>query len=362
MAAIDGGFHGISSTGPGGFCVIIKEGRVIHKRAYGLAVLHPPRPATVETPFHLASCGKQFTTTMIMMLKDRGMLRVDDPVAQHIPELHANRAFEHVTIRHLMTHTSGFEDAYNDFIDVVEDDPTNEQVLVWLAQHWRPAHPPNTKYSYCNTAYDLMGTLICRLLGCSFNDALQQLICRPLGMTRTFSGGAGSEADAAMFSSVGAARSYTKGKLEEGSSYEQLNGSGSVYTTADDLVLYDAALWSGGLCSSESLAEMFTPHLLADGKSTEYGFGWNLCEGGNVAGNCIWHNGSWLGFVSNICRWPKFGVTVFQVSNKAEFDVDASIERIEEALLASGELAGEPEEEEEKEDEEEDEGEDEDDG
>lgn len=299
---------------PGAIVVVVKDGEIQDRAAYGLANLKENQPLTMEHMMHLASVGKQMTALGIMLLAKDGLLDYDDPVGKHIPELaHFGNEF---TIRHLLTHTSGLPDYEDDLLDALfarSQEPDNEDLIAVLSDWEGPQESPGEVFEYSNPGYELLGAIAARVSGMSFPDFMEKRIFDPLGMKQTFSlPNKSRRADPLV------AMSYTDedGSIEPYPSdpLDNLLGSGSIYTTAGDMALYDEALYRGTLISTSALEEAFQPVKLNDGSVEPYGFGWEL-ESWNGK-PYVAHSGAWLGFESDYVRFLERHFSVLVMLNR----------------------------------------------
>jgi CubicO group peptidase (beta-lactamase class C family) len=295
---------------PGLALVVSRDGQPVKAQGYGFANLELRVPATPDTVFQSGSVGKQFTAMAVMMLVEEGKLGLDDPISRHFKG--APGAWKGITVRHLLTHTSGIKDWGPPEIDYRKD--YTEAALVKVAMTLRPDFAPGTEWSYSNTAYVLLGVLVGQASGKFYGDFLKERVFDPLGMT---SSRVISEADLVKNRAAG----Y---RLEQGEIKNQewvspsLNttADGSLYLTAHDLAKWDAALGAGKLLKPESYAAMWSPVRLKDGTTYPYGFGWGFDElrGERVIG----HGGSWQGFRTAIARYPDRKLSVMVLANLAQ--------------------------------------------
>lgn len=297
--------------GPGGAVMVIQNGEIVHQNGYGLADVENDKPITTDTVFHLGSVGKQFTALGIMILAEQGMLKYDDPISIHLPEL--AWMDDGVTVRRLLHHTSGImgyddsDDIYNALV-ASAGKPGNENLLQVLAEQGSMLANPGDEYSYSNAGYDLLGVLIERLSGQSYPDFMEENIFSPLGMKHTF-----AVPNDARLNEDTVAQSYSTDGAYEPDILDGLNGAGSIYSTLGDLYLYDQALYMNVLVSQETLAEAFASGVLNNGEETAYGFGFEL---GEYTGEMyIGHSGAWLGFESYYLRFPTRNLSVVVLLN-----------------------------------------------
>jgi CubicO group peptidase (beta-lactamase class C family) len=285
-----------------GSVLVAVNGRAIFRNGYGESDFGTHErfgPATISC---LASVSKQFTAMTIMMLAEQHKINYDDPVAEYIREWPAYASG--VTVRHLLTHTSGIPDLG----DLGIDHPglTNAEVLKTLVNRNDLIVKPGGRYRYSNTGYILLAIIVERITGQSFKDYLTNNILIPLKMDNTFL------MDAAVKRPGNLAIGYSAfGKVDNEISLT--TGDGGMYSTVDDLLKWDAALYSGRLVKPATLDTAFTPATVREGKST-YGFGWNIM--GNRDDLVVWHTGNTAGFRAFIERRLRDRVAILMLTNK----------------------------------------------
>ena len=302
-----------SADAPGGAVIVLRDNSIVYQSAYGLAHLERGDPLTVDHVLHMASVGKQVTGLAIMMLSEEGTVRYDDPVGDYVPEL-AHWGPD-VTVRSLLTHTSGLPDYDYFFDDPIDrsDQPTNADLLAVLADLPQTPNAPGDFFEYSNLGYDLLGVVVERASGQSFPDFVHAHIFGPLGMRGTF-----SLPNPARRAGPLVAISYTGDSSDPepypSDEFDELYGSGSIYTTVGDMALYDRALYDATLVSEETLAEAFQPVALNDGRKEAYGFGWEIEEVDGVS--YVAYSGSWLGFNADYVRVLDQHLTVVVLLNR----------------------------------------------
>lgn len=289
---------------PGVSLAVIKDGQIVLAKGYGLANVEHQVPAKAETIFQSGSMGKQFTATAVMMLMEDGKLAIDDKLNKYFPD--APEAWRNVTIRHLLTHTSGMTDYPSDF-DFRRD--YTEDELYQRAKAIPLAFQPGEKWGYSNLGYVMLGILIHKVSGKFYGDFLQERIFKPLDMST-----------ARVISESDIVPNRASGyRLDKGQLKNQDWVSPSLNTTADgalylnvyDMAKWDAALYTEKLLKRSSLDQMWTPVKLNNGQTQPYGFGWAL---GEVKGHrYVQHGGAWQGFKAQIIRFvdDKFTVVLF---------------------------------------------------
>jgi CubicO group peptidase (beta-lactamase class C family) len=292
---------------PGVALAVVKDGKVVLARGYGFANVEHQVPVKAETIFQSGSTGKQFTATAVMMLVEEGKLSLEDKITKYFTD--APESWRDITVRHMLTHTSGMTDYPPDFDmrrDYTEDELFERIKTIPLA------FQPGEKWSYSNIAYVMLGILIHKVSGKFYGDFLQERIFKPLGMStaRVI-----SEAD--IIPNRAAGYRLVNGQLKHQSWVSpSLNttADGALYLTVYDMAKWDAALYTDKLLKRATLEQMWTPVKLNNGKTHPYGFGWSL---GEVRGHrIIEHGGSWQGFKAQITRYVDDKLTVILFANQ----------------------------------------------
>jgi CubicO group peptidase (beta-lactamase class C family) len=312
---------------PGASLVVVAQGRVVLRRSFGLADLDPPTVATGSADYRLASLTKQFTATAVMLLADAHRLAFDDSVSRYLPELPAHA--RGITIRQLLNHTSGIWD-YEDFVpDTQTYQVKDHDVLRLIGQADSLYFPSGTAFRYSNTGYALLALVVERVSGRPFARFLRDHVFRPLGMSGSVAYEAG--ASRVPHRAYGYSRDSTGWVRTDQSNTSAVLGDGGVYTSVDDLVRWDHALETHALVRAATQAEAWTPATLADGRPTEYGFGWFV--GRDAHGRRQWHTGETRGFRNAIVRYPDQRVTVIVLTNRNEGEPIELAQRVAEVYL-----------------------------
>src|SRR5215208_4506268 len=305
---------------PGMSVVILRGDSVLLDRGFGLANVELGVPASDSTVYQSGSVGKQFTGAAVAMLAQRGRLRLEDRIVKWLPE--GAGVWDSVTVRHLLTHTSGMAE-YTDSTFDYRKDYTEDQ-LVRFAASRRLDFSPGDRWAYSNTGYLLLGVLIHRVTGRFYGDVLQDLIFSPLGMrtTRII-----SKADIVPNRAAGYQRVDGKLKNQDWVA-PSLNttADGSLYFSIKDLTRWAVSLNQARIPDSAVLQRAWTPVRLNDGGLYPYGFGWELS--GQRGHQRIGHTGSWQGFKTAIHRYPEFRLTVVALANLAQAEPGAIAEGI----------------------------------
>ncbi|MEO6390658.1 MAG: serine hydrolase domain-containing protein [Pyrinomonadaceae bacterium] len=309
---------------PGLAVAVIRDGKVVVAKGFGKANVELDVPATENTVFQLASVTKQFTATAILLLVQDGKLALDDKVSARVPNLPA--AWANVTIRQLLTHTSGVKNytETKDFGKRSRYDFTQDEMLKLVAD--APLDfPSGSKFNYSNTGYFLLGLVIEKASGKLYGEFVQQRIFQPLGMTAT------------RFNDIHAivknrAAGYSwDGKVLQNADFAsptQPFSAGGLISTITDMIKWDAALNSDKILPKAVLESMWTATKLTDGSETGYGFGWGVQT--KKGHRVISHSGGIDGFSTDIQRLVDDQVTVIVLANSDT----AQAERISQGIAA----------------------------
>jgi CubicO group peptidase (beta-lactamase class C family) len=307
-ARIDQLMQRYEGEAPGASLLVLKDGQALVSRGYGRSDLERGVEAGPATGYRLASVSKQFTAAALLLLAQDGRLGLDDPVRRWLPAL--PKAAARVTLRHLLTHTSGLAD-YEDLMAEPYDGQIRDAgVLDLLAREDRLQFRPGSAYRYSNSGYALLALVVERASGLAYPDFLRTRIFEPLGMHDTLAhvaGGPGVPHRAFGYSQVDGGWRRT-----DQSATSAVLGDGGIYSNLQDLARWDAALYDDRLLSDASRALAFAPQVEVTGEGYQagYGFGWR------ITGDTLWHSGETIGFRNVIVRWPAQRLTVVLLSNR----------------------------------------------
>jgi CubicO group peptidase (beta-lactamase class C family) len=293
---------------PGAAVLVLRDGEPVVRASYGLADLEAGAPATPETNYRLASVTKQFTAASILLLADDGRLTLNDRGHQWLPSL--PKAAETVTIRHLLTHTSGLIDYEEVIPDNFAAQLHDADVLRLLETQDRTYFRPGSGYRYSNSGYAMLALIVQQVSGKTFATFLRERIFQPLAMVNTV----------AYEEGISTVTNRAFGYTEEAGRWNRTDqdqtsavlGDGGIYSSIDDLAKWDAALYDGRLLHPSSLDAAFRPATHTDDPKVDYGYGWR------IAGETVWHSGETVGFRNVIVRYPRRRVTVVVLTNRNE--------------------------------------------
>jgi CubicO group peptidase (beta-lactamase class C family) len=288
---------------PGVALVVLRGGKAVKIGTYGFADLEHRVPVTPGTAFKIGSVSKQFIATGIVLLQQEGRLRFDDPISKHFAG--TPDSWKGVTLRHLLTHTSGIlrEGPAFDPLRVQPD-----SIVIRSAFAAPLEFPVGTKYQYCNVCYFTLADVVARVSGKPWDEYLAERVFRPLGMTST-------RATSTTALVPHRARGYVwrDGGYVNASEYLALRPSGAFLSTIEDLARWDAALYGDRVLSRASREAMVQPMRLEGGGWSGYGFGWML---DSVDGRWrVRHGGTLPGFRAQMTRFPNDSLTVIVLTN-----------------------------------------------
>lgn len=316
---------------PGAAVLIIKGGEVVLAKGFGYADLENDVRIDADSSFRIGSVSKQFTTMAVGVLAEQGKLDYDDLLIEHIPEL---AFWPGVTIRHLMTHTSGIPDHYEKgYYENYDPDGPMVQMsdLVDIMSLYPDADfPPGDQYVYNNAAYGMLATVVARVSGMPFSEFLAEHVFAPAGMTTatTFNSSRPNIPNRVF----GYSKTDTGYELNDYDPFNDLLGDGGVYATLKDFAAWDSSLYANAVVSGETLAKMYTSAQLNNGEATGYGFGWGT---GAFRGHQLYaHGGSWVGFRTAIARYPDEKLAIVVLSNREDGAPSAYVDKISDIYLA----------------------------
>ena len=309
---------------PGLSLAVVRNGKVIKAAGYGFANLEVSAPAKVDTIFQAGSITKQFTASAVMLLAEQGKLSLDDSITKYFPE--APAAWKGITIRHLLTHSSGIPEIFGDteqnlytkgIIDFHRDYTEDELAHAYFAQPLD--FQPGTKWNYSNPGYQMLGFLIHRVTGQYYGDYFREHFFQPLGMTTT-----------TIFSFADVVPNRANGYEVANGGWKNVplwqslstlsNAEGSLLMSVLDLAKWDAALNTEQVLKRSSLEAMWTPVPLDDGSAYPDGMGWFI---GNARGHrVVFHTGGGFGFYADISRYLDDRLTIIVMTNIDERHAD----------------------------------------
>ncbi|MET3132248.1 D-alanyl-D-alanine carboxypeptidase [Oxalobacteraceae bacterium GrIS 1.11] len=301
--------HYFKPEQPGAAVLVQQNGTVLFSRGYGLASLELHVPVQADTVFHVASVSKQFTAAAILRLAEQGKLDIAAPVSRYLAD--TPPAWAGITIEHLLTHTSGIDNLFNDaqFRQRVREDLTPEQLLAYAAKRELIA-APGARYEYASVNYSILGMVIAKLSGMPYDRYVSEQFLKPLGMKHTYY-------DVEHGIIAGQATPYEEGPIPAHFISPSLGyAAGSFFSSNADMALWSEALAAGKVLSKTSVAAMNTAFKTADGRNTHYGYGMRVHQ--SLGQTYLQSNGDIFGFHSETVRLPQAGVFVSILHNSDE--------------------------------------------
>lgn len=309
-----------------GGVLVADKGKIVYQNGLGYADFANKRLNSPDSRFNLASISKTFTSVAILQLKEKRKIKLEDTYVKYFPDF----PFPTITIRHLLSHTSGLPDLelYESVVNARADSIIRNQAIIPILKNWnqKPYFEPGDKWEYCNTNYALLGLLVEKISKMPFGTYLKKNIFEPANMQHTYLLMDRIENDMNKvvnhrlvtwyddsFKSVDSIRfgSIKYCNYNCGGTY----GDNNIMTTTADMLNYDQALYSGRLLSQGSLDEAFTPTRLNDGTiyydpfnsemsllgKSSYGLGWEIYEDAQL-GKAVSHGGHLFGLATNFYR------------------------------------------------------------
>ncbi|OOG70639.1 serine hydrolase [Algoriphagus sp. A40] len=323
------------SNGFSGVILVAEDGKILMEKAIGKRSFEQNILLFPSDIFELASVSKQFTAMIVMMCREKKMLSFDDPVEKYL-----DIPYKGITIRHLLTHTSGLPD-YQAIMDEHWDKSKvagNPEILEYLNRYApQKIFDPGEQYLYSNTGYVLLASIVEKASKKDFIELAKEWIFKPLGMKdtdiRTLEEKAAIPNFAAghLLDSLG---NYVNANKFHSSDYTvwlgNRKGPGRVSSTAQDLLRWDQALYTQKLVKKETLEEAFSPYILNDGTRSYYGFGWEV-EPKSPFGKMILHTGDNPGYKTILVRFIEENKTIIVLNNNYHPD---QIKLVEAATLS----------------------------
>jgi CubicO group peptidase (beta-lactamase class C family) len=254
-----------------GSIIVAQKNNIIYQGSFGYANIETKSENTNTTLFPIASLTKQFTSSAILILQERGKLNIDDNISNY---LKVPKSMQNITIKNLMNHTSGIPDYWTNGIKNNKD-----SIFKFHFKHDTLLFSSNTGHRYCNSGYFLLGQIIENISGKTYGDFLKENIFDPIGMNNTF-----------VYDGNEYKRAIGYDEKWNTNDYLMKTGDGGIISTVDDLFLWDIALSENKILSKKSMNSMIEPLKLENGKIINYGFGWDINANNK---NIISHTG-WL--------------------------------------------------------------------
>jgi D-alanyl-D-alanine carboxypeptidase len=297
---------------------VVQDGRIAYTRAFGSASLHPPRPAEASMAYPIGSISKQFTATAVLLLEQEGKLRLDDPVGKYFPQF---TEASKVTIRNLLTHTSGYQDyAPQDYTIPAWRVPVDPMKLLREYAGKPLDFEPGTRWQYSNTNFVIAAMIVQKVSGEPFATFLQDRVLRAVGLAGVLN----LSTERAHLRVLGYMRNalapVRRAALEAPGWYF---GDADLAMPAATLLSWDLSVMDRSLLSPKSYDEMETPFILKDGRNTNYGLG--LFIQSHDGYTMLEHDGEVGGFVAENLAIPGEHVAIDVLTNQEASDVASEI-------------------------------------
>jgi CubicO group peptidase (beta-lactamase class C family) len=322
-----------SSNAPGAAVLVVREGRAVFRRGYGVTDLRTLRPIDAKTNFRLASFTKQFTAACIMLLAHDGKLHYDDHLTDFFPEFPAYG--KSITVRNLLNHTSGLEDYEELMMKQYPDTPPEKVpqildagVLKLLEQQGSGKFAPGSQWEYSNSGYAVLAMIVEKVSGKTFGEFLRERIFVPLHMKNTLAYEKGK--NEVPYRAYGHTKDKDGWRETDQSPTSAVLGDGGIYSSLDDLAKWDRALLKHTLLSEAEMQPALTPVQPTDGpakfpegQSVSYGFGWFLDpyrDHQNQLHKRMSHDGDTIGFQTTIQRFPDDKLTIVVLANRVDIN------------------------------------------
>ena len=329
---------------PGAAVVVVKDGNIVFDKGYGLARMDTGDKVTDSTFFNICSVSKQFSSVALMLLSERGLLSLDDPVSKYFPEFEAE-FFDRITLRHLLSHTSGIPDSrprnqaqwekyisenetsfssFRDFDKFCEE----EESCRYMVHLDSLAFEPGTAYEYQNPTFQLALMIVEKVTGEPFDSWMRKNVFDPAGMARALY----FEPDRNIPEMAHGYIRNSEGKWEE-NDYGEANffgtkADGGLYCSPLEFVKWDYALYHDKVMTRASREEVHTPRIATDIPDTDYGYGWFI-EHRPDRPKKIYHTGDNGGFLIFEGRFPEKDLFYLIFATHPEWDREGTVEKVD---------------------------------
>jgi len=307
---LDTVFAKMATYGFNGSVIVSKNAEIIYRKSFGYADKENNIRVTDTTAFQLASVSKVITATAVMMLVERGEIKLEDPFTNYFPEF----PYQNITIKHLLSHRSGLPNYLYFLNEIVTSKSmvlTNNEVLRLMIEK-KPALylKPNKAFNYCNTNYALLALLIEKVSKKSFSAFLQDEIFKPVGMKHSGTILSMNVCEKAV------CKPYDgRWKPIEAEAADYVVGDKSIYSTPYDMFLFSEALYQGKLLKYQTQELAYTAYS-REKKLSNYGLGWRMRDFKNDSKKEVFHNGWWHGYRTAFHRRLNDKITIVVLSNQ----------------------------------------------
>ncbi len=310
---------------PGAAIAIVRNGKVIFKKGYGIADLDSKKLITPSTNFNIGSMTKEFTAYCVLKLHSEKKLSLNDKLIKFFPAF-IPKAASAITIRNLLTHSSGIIDYYN-YVDTKQyTEFSDEDILSALKKVDSVYFPAGSRFRYSNTGYCLLSLIIQKVSGKTFPEFVRNNIFEPLGMEKSDVIHPGFKISNRAFGYECDNDSFKISDAKQ-SLFFSTEGDGGVYTSIDDYVKWLVAIRSGKGLNARLIREAQSPEFVIDSsRDVSYGYGWFIAGSGND--RLVYHPGSNGGFRSIVFMKPSQDYAVVIFSNRSGIDLEELIRQV----------------------------------
>lgn len=303
-----------ANYGFNGVVLIGQKDSVFYSQSFGYSNHAERDSLNLQSAFQLASVSKQFTAVAILQLYQKGLLKLTDSIEHFYPDF----PIKGITIHQMLIHRSGLPN-YHYFLQHIPttyDTLLNNQDIVQeiIDKQLTPYFKPNRRYLYSNTGYAVLAAIVEKESGLSFSTYIEKNIFQPLHMEHSF-----------MYSGIptqkkeNAATGYLYNwRLAEDNYLDGVLGDKGVYTTAEDLFLWDQGLYKNLIINPDTLALAFRPIGKPAYFRSNYGYGWRMYSWGKDSTKVLFHGGWWHGFRTLLMRIPKDSTTIIVLKNRSK--------------------------------------------
>ena len=318
------------ANGPGCAVLIAREGKVIYHKAFGMANLELNVSMAPDNIFRIASLTKQFTAVAILQLHEKGLLSIEDDIKKYIPDF---PSMEKITIANLLSHTSGIKNITDDLWNEMKRKASTPADLVVMIKKLPPDFKPGTSFNYSNSGFILLGYIIEKVSGKSYEQYISENIFKPLKMDRAYY-------DHMRTVVPGRASGYVSVSDNEFENADFLDPSlpyaaGALMMSVDDMYKWNKGLYTYTIIKKETLEKAFTPFTLTDGHQITNGFGWGLAS--FMGSEARQHAGGTDGFSTFAIYLPSEDLFAVGFSNFRNKDI--TVPTLLAAAVATGKLS-----------------------
>lgn len=311
-----------SNNQPGASVLVFKDDKIVFQKGYGVRNIQTQEAIDPMTNFRLASVTKQFTAMSILLLAQRGRLKLEDPVTKYFGSFPAYG--KGIKIKHLLNHTSGLRD-YEDLMSPQQSVQLHDTNCLQLMYTTNSLYfQPGTQYKYSNTGYAILALIVEKVSGQDFASFLKENIFKPLKMTTSIAFEQGKST--VLNRAFGHSNENGVWSETDQSLTSAVLGDGGIYTNTLELTKWVKALWDYKLLSSDLQNAAWTRASLNNGNKIDYGMGWHIEDYKN--GTHPYHDGSSIGFRNSILVYPNEKLMVVILTNRNEGDPQVEASKI----------------------------------